>query len=152
LKARELVLIHISSIERTESTPIKIVVPRRISETCPWLAAYKQLPAHLQCIIGPCPPPPIIFDNIPSDIKLHTASDGSVENENGYHGCIIARMDNTTIIEGYEPTDGRIEDTTSYTTSYRTEVCGTIALLAFYGMIQSVYKWNASTIAHVCDS
>jgi hypothetical protein len=46
-------------------------------------------------------PPPDIFDNIPSDIKLRTASDGSVENENGYHGWIIGRMDNTTISEGY---------------------------------------------------
>jgi hypothetical protein len=38
------------------------------------------------------------------------------------------------------------------TTSYRTEVCGTIAVLAVYGMTQSVDKWNASTIEHVCDS
>jgi hypothetical protein len=34
-------------------------------------------------------------------------------------------MNNTTIIEGYGPTDVIIEDTTSY----RTEVCGTIAVL-----------------------
>jgi hypothetical protein len=57
-------------------------------------------------------------------------------------------MDNTLIIEGYVPPDGRIEDTTSY----RTEVCGTIAVLTFYGMIQSVHKWNDSTIKHVCDN
>jgi hypothetical protein len=41
-----------------------------------------------------------------------------------------------------------IEDTTSY----RTEVWGKIAVLAVHCMIQSVYKWNASTIEHVCDS
>jgi hypothetical protein len=57
-------------------------------------------------------------------------------------------MDNTTIIEGYGPTDGRIEDTTSY----RTEVCVTIAVLDIYGMMQSLYKWHASTVEHVCDS
>jgi hypothetical protein len=56
-------------------------------------------------------------------------------------------MDNTTIIEGYGPTYGRIEDTTSY----RTEVCGTITVLTVYGMIQLVYKWNAAMIEHVCD-
>jgi hypothetical protein len=116
LKARELVLIHRSSIERTESTPIEIILPRRISDTCQWLSSYKHLPARLQGIIGSCPPPLDIFDSIPSDIKPRTASDGSVENENGYHGWIIVRMDNTKIIEGYGPTYGRIEDTTSYRT------------------------------------
>jgi hypothetical protein len=99
-------------------------------------------------MIGPCPPPPDIFDIIPSDIQLRTASDGSVENENGYHGWIIARTDNTKIIEGYGPSYDRIENTTSY----RTEFYGTIAVLTVYGMIQSVYKWQASTIEHVCDS
>jgi hypothetical protein len=73
--------------------------------------------------IGPCPPPLEISDSIPS-----------VENEKGYHGCIIVHIDNTTIIEGYGPADGRIEDTASY----RTEVCGTIAVLAVYGTIQSI--------------
>jgi hypothetical protein len=57
-------------------------------------------------------------------------------------------MDNKTIIKGYGPTDGRIEDTTSY----RTDFCGTITVLAVYGMIHSVYTWNAATIEHVCDS
>jgi hypothetical protein len=56
--------------------------------------------------------------------------------------------ENTTIIKGYGPTDGIIKDTTSY----RTEVCGKIAVLTIYGMIQSMYNWNAATIEHVCDS
>jgi hypothetical protein len=93
-------------------------------------------------------PPPGIFENTPSDVKLRKAIDGSVENENGYHGWIIARIDNTTIIEGCGPTDGRIEDTTSY----RTVVCGTIEVIAVYDMVHSVYKRNASTIEHVCYS
>jgi hypothetical protein len=99
LKAIELVLIHRSPIERTESTSIEVAVPRRMSDHCPWTQAYKRLPAHLRCIIGPCPPPPEIFSNIPLDIDLRTTSDGLVENEKGYHGWIIARMDNTTLIE-----------------------------------------------------
>jgi hypothetical protein len=73
---------------------------------------------------------------------------GSVENELGYHGWIIARMKNTTIIKGYGPTDRRIEDTTSYI----TEVYGTITVLAVYIMIQSLYNWNAAKNEHVCDS
>jgi hypothetical protein len=66
----------------------------------------------------------------------------------GYHGWIIARMDNKKIVKGYGPTDGIID----VTTSYRTEVYGTIAVLVVYGMIQSVYNWNAATIEHVWDS
>jgi hypothetical protein len=81
-------------------------------------------------------------------MELRTASDGSVENERGYHGWIIALMDNTAIIEGCGPTDGNIKDTTSY----RTEVCSTLTVLVVYGMIQAVYSWNASNIEHVCDS
>jgi hypothetical protein len=57
-------------------------------------------------------------------------------------------MDNTTIIEGYGPTDGSIEDTASY----RAEVCGTIAVISVYSMIQSVYSWKSANIEHVCDS
>jgi hypothetical protein len=45
-------------------------------------------------------------------IALRTASDGSVENEKGYHGWIVATLDNATIIEGHGPTEGRIKDTT----------------------------------------
>jgi hypothetical protein len=56
----------------------------------------------------PCPPPPDMFSTKPSDIKLQTASDRSVENENGYHGWILACIDNIKIIEVYGPTDGRI--------------------------------------------
>jgi hypothetical protein len=108
-------------------------VPRRISTT-----AHGSL-AHA--------PPADIFSTIPSDINLQTASGGSVENEKGYHGLIIARIDNINIIYGYVPTDGRIEDTTSY----RTEVCGAIDVLAVYSMIQSVYTWNTAIIEHVCD-
>jgi hypothetical protein len=130
------------------STSIIIAAPRRIGDPCAWKQSYKRLPPHLCRIIGPCPPPPDIFSILASCIDLRTASDLSVENEKGYHGWIIARIYNTTIIKGHVPTDGRIEDTTSY----RTEVCGTIELLAVYGMIQSVYNWNATTIEDVCSS
>jgi hypothetical protein len=79
---------------------------------------------------------------------LRTASDGSVENEQGYHDWIVALMDNTTIIEGHVPTDGRIQDTPSYI----TEVCGTISILKTYILIVKVYNWRAKEIEHVCDS
>jgi hypothetical protein len=113
LKARELVLVHRSSIERKDSTSITVAEPRITSDTCPWIQAYKSLPAHLRRIIGPGPPPPDISSNTTAGIDLRMANDGSVENELGYHGWIIAPMDNITIIEGYGPTDGRIEDTTA---------------------------------------
>jgi hypothetical protein len=54
-------------------------------------------------------------------------------------------MDNTTIIEGHGPTDGRNQDTTSY----RTELSGTIAILAIYNMTVNVYNWKAKEIEHV---
>jgi hypothetical protein len=76
---------------------------------------------------------------MPETITLRTASDGSVENEKGYYGWIGATLDNATIIEGHGPTDGRIQDTTSY----RTEVSGTIAILTIYNMIVEVYNWKA---------
>jgi hypothetical protein len=66
-----------------------------------------------------------MFSIIPSGIELRTASDVSVERKRGYHGWIIAHMDNTPIIAGYGPTYGRNEDTTSY----RTEVYGTVSVL-----------------------
>jgi hypothetical protein len=53
---------------------------------------------------------------MPETIALWTASDGSVENEKGYHGWIVATPENATSIEGNCPTDCRIK----YTTSYRT--------------------------------
>jgi hypothetical protein len=110
-----MVLVHIlSSIEMKDSTSNNIAAPRRISDPCSWMQSYKILPLHLRRIIGPCPPPPDIFSITPSGIDLRTASDGSVENEKGYHGWIIARMDNNIIIKGYGPTDGIIKDTTIY--------------------------------------
>jgi hypothetical protein len=72
------------------------------------------------------PPSLDIYIIATSGIEWRTASGGSVENKRGYHGWLIARMDNTTIIEGCGPMDGRIKDATSY----RTELCGAIAVLA----------------------
>jgi hypothetical protein len=140
--------VYRSSIEKKDSTIINAASLKRISDPCPWTQSYKRLPAHLCRVIGTCPSPPDILSITPSGIDLRTASDGSVENEKGYPGWIIVRMDNTTLIKGYGSTYGRIEDTTSY----RTEVCSTIAILAVYGMVQSVYNWNAATIEHVFDS
>jgi hypothetical protein len=57
-------------------------------------------------------------------------------------------MDNSMIMEGHGQTDGRIQDTTSYI----TEVSGTLAILAIYNMIVKVYNWKAKDIEHVCDS
>jgi hypothetical protein len=71
---------------------------------------------------------------MPKTITLRTASDGSVENEKGYHGWIVATLNNTTIIERHCPTNGRIQDTTSY----RTEVSVAIAILTVYNMIVKV--------------
>jgi hypothetical protein len=51
-----------------------------------------------------------------------------VEKERGYHGWIVALLDNSTIVEGHGPTYSRIQDTTSY----RMEVSCTIAILAIY--------------------
>jgi hypothetical protein len=67
-------------------------------------------------------------------IALRTANNGSVENERVYHGWSVALLDNSTIIEGHGPTDGRIQDTTSY----QTEVLGTISILTIYNMIVKV--------------
>jgi hypothetical protein len=79
---------------------------------------------------------------------LRTASDRPVESELGYHGWIVALIYNSIIIEGHGPMDGRIQDTTSY----RTEVSGTIVILAIYHMIVEVYNWKSKEIEHVCDS
>jgi hypothetical protein len=57
-------------------------------------------------------------------------------------------MESSTIIKGHGPTDGRIQDTTSY----RTEVSGTISILAIYNMIFNVYNWKSKEIEDVCDS
>jgi hypothetical protein len=85
---------------------------------------------------------------MPETIALRTASEGSVENEKGYHGWIFATLDNATIIEGHGSADGRIQDTTSYW----TEVSGTISILTIYKMIVKVYNWKSKEIEHVCDS
>jgi hypothetical protein len=85
---------------------------------------------------------------MPETITLRTASDGSVENEKGYHGWIVATLDSATIIEGHGPTNGRIQDKTSY----RTEVSGTIAILKIYNIIVKVNDCKAKKIKHVCDS
>jgi hypothetical protein len=95
-----------------------------------------------------CSRPPQVFQTMPGTIVLRTARDGSVENEKGYHGGVVATLDNATIIEGHGPTDGRIQETTSY----QTEVLGTIAILIIYNMIVKVYNWKAKEIEHVCDS
>jgi hypothetical protein len=57
-------------------------------------------------------------------------------------------MDNSTIMEGHGPTDGCIQDETSY----RAEVSGTIAILPIYNMIVKLYNWKAKYIKDVCDS
>jgi hypothetical protein len=93
-------------------------------------------------------PPPQEFRSMTSNIVIRTASNGSVENERGYHGWIIALTDNTTLIKGNRHTDGRIQ----VTTSYRTKVSGTIAILAIYNMMVKVYNWKAKEIEHACDS
>jgi hypothetical protein len=59
------------------------------------------MPTHILCFIGPCTRPPQVFQTMTRSISLQTASDGSVENERGYHGWIVALMDNSTIIEGH---------------------------------------------------
>jgi hypothetical protein len=76
---------------------------------------------------------------------LRMVSDGSVEKEIGYHGWIVALMDNIMIMEIHGPTYGLIQDMTSY----RTEVCRTITILAIYNIIVKVYNWKARTIEHV---
>jgi hypothetical protein len=67
-------------------------------------------------------------------ISLWTASEGSVENERGCDGLMVALLDNSTIIEAHGPTNGHIQDTTSY----RTEVSRIIEIIAIYNMIISV--------------
>jgi hypothetical protein len=109
---------------------------------------YLRLHTHLRCIKSPCPRPPQAFQTIPRSTALRMASDGSFKNERGYHGWIVALTDKSTIMEGHGPTDGRIQDITSY----RTEVSGTIAIQAIYNMIVKVYNWKAKYIEHVCDS
>jgi hypothetical protein len=41
LKTREIIAIHLASLEKKESVKIEIAVPRQISDQCPWIQAYK---------------------------------------------------------------------------------------------------------------
>jgi hypothetical protein len=148
LCARVSVIVQHSSLERKDYVTITMSIPREIRDSCPWKQEYLPLPTHLNRIVGPCPRPPQVFQTMPETIALPTASDGSVENEKGYHGWIVATLDNATIIEVQGLTNGRIQDTTSY----RTEVSGTIAILTIYNMIVKLYNWKAKEIEHVCDS
>jgi hypothetical protein len=68
------------------------------------------------------PSPPVIFCTKPSYINQPAARNGPVENAKGCHGWIIARMDNTKIIEGYGPTDGRINGGNPFNKSVYTDL------------------------------
>jgi hypothetical protein len=143
--ARASVIVHRLSLERKDFVTITTSIPREIRDSCPWKKHYLRCPTNLWRIIGPCPIPPQVFQTMTNIITLCTASDGSVENEKGYHGWIVATLNNATIIEGHGPTDGSIQDTTSY----QTEVSGTIAILTIYNMIVKVYNWKAKEIARL---
>jgi hypothetical protein len=128
-----------------------IVIPsivRTLHFTCPWNTQYQLLPTHLRRIIGPCPTPPKLFQYIYSLTHIRSASDGSVIHNQGFQGWLFAKLDNEIIIQGFDATNGRLEDVSSY----RADICGNIAAFTIITLIRKVYGFSPPTIEHVCDN
>jgi hypothetical protein len=116
--------------------------------TCPCRKQSELLPTHLRRIIGPCHSPPQCFQSIHQLTNIRSASDGSVLFCQGFQGLLIAKLDNEVLIQGFGATDGRLEDTSSY----RANICGSIATFTVLTLIRKVYGFFPPNIEHVCGN
>jgi hypothetical protein len=66
----------------------------------------------------------------------------------GYHGWLIAQMDNMIRIEGVGATYGHIDDVTCY----RAELCVNIVNVTVLAMTVDVYGFKPPCIEHICDN
>jgi hypothetical protein len=129
------VKVHGTFIECIDDIVISQPLIQHISFPCPWRTQYESLTSHLRRIIGPCPPPPKLFQTLPSSTNIRSASDESFLHCLGYQRWLIATLDNDILLEGLGATDGIVEDTHSNMAG----LCGNIATFSILNIIRRVY-------------